>query len=65
MFIRTLAALKTSSKKREAEIQKEMFEMFKYVSDRGKKAGKQKIAKIKLFTSTLYLSTKITTDLDF
>ena len=42
MFICTLAALKKSSKKRKAEIEKEMIGVFKYVSDRRKKAVKKK-----------------------
>ena len=40
MFIRTLTALKKSSKKKETEIQKEMVEVLKYASDRRKKARK-------------------------
>ena len=40
MFICTLAALKKSSKNKETVIEREMVEVFKYASERRKKAGK-------------------------
>ena len=39
MFICTLAELNKSSKKKEAQTEKEMVEVFKYASDRRIKAG--------------------------
>ena len=40
MFICFLAALKKLLKKKETEIEREVVEVFKYTSDRRKKAGK-------------------------
>ena len=40
MFICTLAALKKSLKKKEAEIEKEIVEAFNHASDRRKNAAK-------------------------
>ena len=57
MYPCTLAALK--------DIEKEMVEVFKYDSDRRKKAVKQKIGMIKFLTSTLYFLARLTLALSF
>ena len=65
MFICTLAALKNSSKKKEAEIGKEIVEVFKYASVRRNKEIKRKIWVIKFLTLTLCLSARLTLTFNF
>ena len=61
MVIRSLAALKKSSKKKEMEAEKkEIVEVLQQVTGRRNKAGELKIGMMKFLTLTLYILARIT-----